>query len=173
LGETNYYRNRFDLIVIERCPIHDRPLVFYPEASEARCEAALVLDIDPVGLVRGKGSADGLLDQYVNDRPYAVSSFLSVALTRTFRTAMGGTSKERPDLAQASIPLGATLAPLPARGSEALARAGLRRACPGRCRAAWCVSAAGRRARPPERNLALCQVRLSVARRSASLSICQ
>jgi 3' terminal RNA ribose 2'-O-methyltransferase Hen1 len=97
--------------------------VFYPEASDARCEAALVLDIDPVGLVRGKGSADGLLDQYVNDRPYAASSFLSVALTRTFRTAMGGTSKERPDLALAAIPLEATLTPLPARGGEALVRA--------------------------------------------------
>jgi hypothetical protein len=43
--------------------------VFHPDASETRCEAALVLDVDPVGLVWGKGQAEGLLDQYVNDRP--------------------------------------------------------------------------------------------------------
>jgi 3' terminal RNA ribose 2'-O-methyltransferase Hen1 len=97
--------------------------VFYPEATEFRCEAALVLDIDPVGLVRGRGSSDGLLDQYVNDRPYAASSFLSVALARSLRTAMNGTSKERPELAQMAIPLEATAAPLPARGGEKLVRA--------------------------------------------------
>ncbi|TJW63398.1 MAG: 3' terminal RNA ribose 2'-O-methyltransferase Hen1, partial [Mesorhizobium sp.] len=45
--------------------------LFYPEATEERCEAALLLDVDPIGLVRGKGQAEGLLDQYVNDRPYA------------------------------------------------------------------------------------------------------
>ncbi|HEY0469701.1 MAG TPA: 3' terminal RNA ribose 2'-O-methyltransferase Hen1, partial [Polyangiaceae bacterium] len=97
--------------------------VFYPEANEARCEAALVLDVDPIGLVRGKGSSDGLLDQYVNDRPYAASSFLSVALTRSLRTAMGGTSKERPDLAQTAIPLEAKVTPLPAHGGEKIVRA--------------------------------------------------
>jgi 3' terminal RNA ribose 2'-O-methyltransferase Hen1 len=97
--------------------------VFYPEATDARCEAALVVDVDPVGLVRGKGSSDGLLDQYVNDRPYAASSFLSVALARALRTAMGGTSKERPELALAAIPLDVTVTPLPARGGEKLVRA--------------------------------------------------
>jgi len=28
--------------------------VFYPEATTERCTAALLLDVDPVGLVRGK-----------------------------------------------------------------------------------------------------------------------
>ena len=97
-----------------------KAFVIYPEASEARCEAALILDIDPIGLVRGRGSAEGLLDQYVNDRPYAASSFLSVAMARALRTAMAGTSKERPELAQQVIPLEATVAPLPARGGEQL-----------------------------------------------------
>jgi 3' terminal RNA ribose 2'-O-methyltransferase Hen1 len=97
--------------------------VFYPEATEARCEAALVLDIDPVGLVRGRGRSDGLLDQYVNDRPYAASSFMSVALTRTLRSAMAGTSQERPELADSDMPLEATVTPLPARGGETLVRA--------------------------------------------------
>jgi 3' terminal RNA ribose 2'-O-methyltransferase Hen1 len=76
-----------------------------------------------VGLVRGRGMADGLLDHYVNDRPYAASSFLSVAMARTLRTAMGGASKERPELAAADIPLEAVVAPLPARGGPKLVRA--------------------------------------------------
>jgi len=92
--------------------------VFYPEVSEARCEAALLLDIDPVTLVRGKGRADGLLDQYVNDRPYAASSFLSVAMARALRTAMAGTSRERPELAEQAIPLEVLVTPLPARGGN-------------------------------------------------------
>ncbi len=93
-----------------------KALVFYPEASDTRCEAALVLDVDPVGLVRGKGRSEGLIDQYVNDRPYAASSFLAVALGRAFRTAMTGVSRERPELAEAEIPLEAVVTPLPARG---------------------------------------------------------
>ena len=97
--------------------------LFYPEATEERCEAALILDVDPVGLVRGKGQADGLLDQYVNDRPYAASSFLSVALNKTLRTAMTGISKDRQALADADIPLEAVVTPLPLRGGEALVRA--------------------------------------------------
>jgi RNA repair, ligase-Pnkp-associating, region of Hen1/Vanillate O-demethylase oxygenase C-terminal domain len=59
----------------------------------------------------------------VNDRPYAASSFLSVALTRSLRTAMGGTSKERPDLALTAIPLEATVTPLRAQGGEKIERA--------------------------------------------------
>ena len=96
--------------------------LFYPEASEERCEAALLLDVDPIGLVRGKGRADGLLDQYVNDRPYAASSFLSVALNKMLRTAMTGISKERQKLAETDLPLEAVVAPLPLRGGEAMVR---------------------------------------------------
>jgi len=96
--------------------------VFYPQADEDRCEAALVLEVDPVGLVRGKGRSDGLLDQYVNDRPYAASSFLSVALNRSLRSAMSGVSKERPELAAAAIPLEAVVTPLPTRGGDELVR---------------------------------------------------
>jgi len=64
--------------------------VFFPEASEERCTAALAVEVDPVALVRGKGRSEGLIDQYVNDRPYAASSLLSVALGRVFGTAMSG-----------------------------------------------------------------------------------
>src|SRR5438045_1502890 len=75
-----------------------KALVFYPEATQSRCEAALVLDVDPVGLVRGNGQATGLLEQYVNDRPYAASSFLSVAINKAFRTAMTGVCSPRQEL---------------------------------------------------------------------------
>ncbi len=97
--------------------------VFYPEANVQRCEVALVLDVDPIELVRGKGQAEGLLDQYVNDRPYAASSFLSVALNKAFRTAMSGVCTTRPELADSAIPLEAVVAPVPARGGPDLLRA--------------------------------------------------
>ncbi len=100
-----------------------KALVFYPEASAARCEAALVLDVDPIGLVRGKGQAEGLLNQYVNDRPYAASSFLSVALNRAFRTATTGVCNQRPELADTAIPLEAVVTPLQMRGGETVLRA--------------------------------------------------
>jgi 3' terminal RNA ribose 2'-O-methyltransferase Hen1 len=96
--------------------------LFYPDASEAKCSAALVLDVDPVALVRGKGGNDGLLDQYVNDRPYAASSFLSVAMGRLLREAISGRSKERQALADSAIPLEVVIAPLPARGGPELVK---------------------------------------------------
>jgi 3' terminal RNA ribose 2'-O-methyltransferase Hen1 len=99
--------------------------VFYPEASDERCTAALLLDVDPVGLVRGRRGPEGeggLLAQYVNDRPYVASSFLSVAIAQLFGTAMTGRSKERPELAATPIPLEARLAVVPCRGGADLLR---------------------------------------------------
>ncbi len=78
---------------------------FYPEAAEERATIALLLDVDPVKLVRGGGSAGGSLAQYVNDRPFVASSFLSVAIAEMFGTAMSGRSKERPELAETPIEL--------------------------------------------------------------------
>ena len=75
--------------------------VFYPEATENRCVAALLLDVDPVGLVRsrrGPAGEGGLLDQYVNDRPYVASSFMSVAIARVFTSALAGSSKGKPEI---------------------------------------------------------------------------
>ena len=98
-----------------------RAHVFYPELSDAACTAALLLDVDPVGLVRGRrgpAGEGGALEQYVNDRPYVASSFLSVAIAQSLRSAMAGNSKERPNLAATAIPLQATLAVLPCRGGE-------------------------------------------------------
>jgi 3' terminal RNA ribose 2'-O-methyltransferase Hen1 len=99
-----------------------RAHVFYPEAAIDRCVAALVLDVDPVALVRGRrGSAGGLLEHYVNDRPYAASSFLGVALRRVFSSALSGRSEQRPELAAEAIPLEARLTPLRCRGGIELA----------------------------------------------------
>ena len=99
--------------------------VFYPEVGDERCTAALLLEVDPVGLVRGrKGPAGegGMLEQYVNDRPYVASSFLSVALSNVFGTAMSGRSKERPELAATALPLEARLPVVPCRGGEVFLR---------------------------------------------------
>lgn len=100
-----------------------RAHVFYPEASEDRCTVALVMDIDTIGLVRNRHrpSGDGFsLDQYVNDRPYVASSFLSVAMNKIFRTAMQGTCLQRPDLVETKIPLIAKLPVVPCKGGEDL-----------------------------------------------------
>jgi 3' terminal RNA ribose 2'-O-methyltransferase Hen1 len=99
-----------------------RTHVVYPEADEQRCTAALLLDIDPVALVRGRGEGSGLLDQYVNDRPYVASSFLSVAIAEVFGSALNGRSRERPELAATPIPLEATLPALPTRGGPDVVR---------------------------------------------------
>jgi 3' terminal RNA ribose 2'-O-methyltransferase Hen1 len=87
--------------------------LFFPQATEVSCTAVLAMDVDPVALVRGKGTGDGLLDQYVNDRPYAASSFLCVAMGRLMREAIAGRSKERQALADTAIPLEAVVSPLP------------------------------------------------------------
>src|SRR3954471_9527349 len=83
--------------------------VFYPEADENACSAALLVEVDPVGLVRtrrGPSGEGGLLDRYVNDRPYAASSFLSVAIAEVFGTALSGTEcKDRPGLSEQPLPL--------------------------------------------------------------------
>ncbi len=91
--------------------------VFYPEASVERCTAALLLDIDTVQLVRGRDKAV-VLEQYVNDRPYVASSFLSVALAEVFGTALNGHCKQRPELVTTPLPLQVQLSVLPCRSGE-------------------------------------------------------
>jgi 3' terminal RNA ribose 2'-O-methyltransferase Hen1 len=98
--------------------------VFYPESNDDRCTVALLLEIDPVALVRRRGPAgEGRqLEQYVNDRPYTANSFLCVAMGRVFNTAMSGRSKERQELADSEIPLSAHLPVVAARGGHDLVR---------------------------------------------------
>jgi len=103
---------------------HGAAHVFYPEVSDDRCTVALLLEVDPVGLIRGRrgrAAESFALGQYVNDRPYAASSLLSVAIGRVFRTALTGACKARPRAGQITAP---------AHGAP------LRAAVPGRRRAA-------------------------------------
>jgi 3' terminal RNA ribose 2'-O-methyltransferase Hen1 len=93
--------------------------VFYPDSNPDRTTAALLLDVDPVGMVRGKSREQRfMLDSYVNDRPYVASSFLSVAIAQVFGSAMNGRCKDRPDLVAAALPLEARIEVLPVRGGE-------------------------------------------------------
>ncbi|MGW0843452.1 3' terminal RNA ribose 2'-O-methyltransferase Hen1 [Streptomyces sp. NPDC002787] len=100
--------------------------VLYPEADVERCTAALLLEVDAVALVRrgkgkGRGGApDAALAQYVNDRPYAASSLLAVALNDVFSSAVRGQCKARPELPQQSRPLRVEIPALPARGGPDL-----------------------------------------------------
>ncbi|MFE2413744.1 3' terminal RNA ribose 2'-O-methyltransferase Hen1 [Kitasatospora sp. NPDC059408] len=101
---------------------HGEAHVFYPEAGDELCTAALLLDVDPIALVRkgrGKGrggSPDFALAQYVNDRPYAASSLLAVALRTVFRSAMKGVCQARPELPELARPLRIALPAVPANG---------------------------------------------------------
>lgn len=101
---------------------HGEAHVFYPEAGDERCTAALLLEVDPIALVRrgrGKGrggSPDFALAQYVNDRPYAASSLLAVALRTVFRSAMKGSCALRPELPGQVRPLHISLPAVPANG---------------------------------------------------------
>lgn len=105
---------------------HGTAHVFYPEATAERCTAALLLEVDPVALVRrgqgkGRGGApDAALAQYVNDRPYAASSLLAVALSGVFRTALKGQCALRPELPEQVRPLRIEIPVLPARGGAEL-----------------------------------------------------
>ncbi|MFD8980721.1 3' terminal RNA ribose 2'-O-methyltransferase Hen1 [Streptomyces sp. NPDC059564] len=105
---------------------HGTAHVFYPEATAERCTAALLLEVDPVALVRrghgkGRGGApDAALAQYVNDRPYAASSLLAVALSGVFRSALAGRCTARPDLPEQPRPLRVEIPALPARGGAEL-----------------------------------------------------
>jgi 3' terminal RNA ribose 2'-O-methyltransferase Hen1 len=100
--------------------------VLYPEAGVERCTAALLLEVDAVALVRrgkgkGRGGApDAALAQYVNDRPYAASSLLAVALNDVFSSAVRGQCKARPELPEQTRPLRVEIPALPARGGPDL-----------------------------------------------------
>src|SRR4051794_2332936 len=97
--------------------------VYYPEVGAERCTACLMLDVDSVALVRGQNANQSfLLAQYVNDRPYVASSFLSVAIAEVFGSALQGRCKDRQELAATAIPLSARLDVLPVRGGERFLR---------------------------------------------------
>jgi 2-polyprenyl-3-methyl-5-hydroxy-6-metoxy-1,4-benzoquinol methylase len=115
--------------------------VFYPEATEMRTTAALLLDIDPIELARGKagspgggggggnggrsgggggrsGAGGGGLFDAVNDRPYVSSSFMSTAISKVYGTAMTGRADARQALSDSALDLTATVAMLPCRAEQ-------------------------------------------------------
>lgn len=93
--------------------------IFYPEVSDERTTVALLLSIDPVELARGKeGTMTGGLFDYVNDRPYVLSSFMSTAISRVFGTAMTGRADEHQMLADQELNLTAKLTMLPCRSKQ-------------------------------------------------------
>lgn len=97
--------------------------VFYPVLNQEACTLALLLEIDPVGLVRKENAQDAFaLDQYVNDRPYVAASLMANAFSKALGSAMNGKCKERPDLAEKSLPLTAKIAVVSARGGESMIR---------------------------------------------------
>jgi len=113
----------------ERCQSFMLPFgkayVFYPEATDERCTAALLLDVDPVEMVKGKPgkTMGGPLDQYVNDRPYVGSSFLSVAMSRVYGAVLRGKCNQKPELVEQEMPLEARISVLPCRrGGEVFLR---------------------------------------------------
>ncbi len=93
--------------------------VFYPAADETKCTAALYVDVDAVGLMRGRSRQAQqafALGQYVNDRPYVASSLVSVAIAKTFGSALNGRCNDRPELVHKAIPLELTVSAVPTSG---------------------------------------------------------
>lgn len=96
---------------------HGKAYVFYPEVSDTRTTAALLLEIDPIDLARGKiGSSGGGLFDYVNDRPYVSSSFMSTAISKVYGTAMSGRADAHQALSDSPLDLTAVITMLPCRG---------------------------------------------------------
>ncbi|MCL1982092.1 MAG: 3' terminal RNA ribose 2'-O-methyltransferase Hen1 [Clostridiales bacterium] len=111
------YKNPYRPQVFELS--YGKAYVFYTEVSDERTTAALLLDIDPLDLARGKvGASGGGLFDYVNDRPYVASSFLSTAIAKVFGTAMTGRADAHQALSDTPLDLTATVTMLPCRGEQ-------------------------------------------------------
>jgi len=98
--------------------------VFYPEASADKCTVAILLDVDPVELVRNSHHPQSTmpLEQYVNDRPYVCSSFMSVVFSRVFGQTLNGKCSKKPELVEVKMPLTCKISVLPCRGGEPFLR---------------------------------------------------
>ena len=109
-------RSSRSLSAWRRCSIPRRR----DDAARLRC----CCDVDPIRLARdrARNSPDFSLAQYVNDRSYAASSLLGVALADVFSTARAGRCVSRQELADSAIPLEITIPVLPCRGGADVAR---------------------------------------------------
>lgn len=122
-SDLGYLLHKNPARVFTRTVTSGTATVFYSEATAARCTAILHVDVDPIALVRGKNQrTTGLLDQYVNTRPYVANSILSVAINKCFSQSMAGKSKDRQSLADLQLPLEAVLGPVACQGDEEFVR---------------------------------------------------
>ncbi len=94
-----------------------RVIVFYPETAPTRATVAMLVEVDAIGVVRGRSAT---IEEYVNDRPYALSSLTSVAMNTAFGSALAGRSKERPELVDTALPLEVFLSAVHSRGGREL-----------------------------------------------------
>lgn len=94
--------------------------VFYPQSDPERVTAALVVEPDPIGMVKGRlrSSHGHSLTDSVTDRPYAASSMLSVAIGRVFTTALAGRCDARPEIAASPVPLEIRVPAVPVRPAD-------------------------------------------------------
>jgi len=113
-ADLGYLLHKNPASVFEAETAFGRITVFYTEACAERCTVALVLEVDPVALVRGRGARG--LDQYVNDRPYVASSLLSVAIATAFGSALNGRSRDRSERVAEKMPFTAKVASVYCRG---------------------------------------------------------
>jgi len=112
-SDLGYLLHKNPARVFTRAVASGDATVFYSLVSEQRCTAVLHVDVDPIALVRGKNKqVSGLLDQYVNDRPFVASSVLSTAMTKCYAQSMSGRSKDRQSLADTPLPLQAKVIPV-------------------------------------------------------------
>lgn len=75
-----------DNVHVQELPF-GRATLFFPQADVERCTAAIMLEVDPVALVRGNGHAAGREDQYVTIGP--------MPRLRCSRSRSGGCSVRR------------------------------------------------------------------------------
>lgn len=96
--------------------------VFFPEASDERCTAVLLLDIDPVELVRSLKvpGESRMLQHYVNDRPYVASSFTSSAISNVYSSALNGRCEDKPEWIGIPLALEAKIPVLKVKGGMGL-----------------------------------------------------
>ncbi len=93
--------------------------VYYPKYQHDSAVACMLLDVDPVGMVRGAyRESDFMLGQYVNDRPFVASSFMSVAIAQVYSSALSGKCKDDPNLPQTPFPWTARIDSLATRGDS-------------------------------------------------------
>jgi 3' terminal RNA ribose 2'-O-methyltransferase Hen1 len=91
--------------------------VFFDEPPEGhQAQVCLLVDVDPLAMVQGRGGLGHQDALYVNDRPYVASSLLASAVTKVFGTALSGRCKERPELVDREIEWTFAM-PFVARGS--------------------------------------------------------